>query len=196
MTRSLTPLLLLTLVACTKDGAAQDSHTGEEEEPEPVELVCAQAGVDVPISTGLWSAGIDEALLNDCENSAGKGLHIHVGENTMLDVDGSALPTLVMVSDPGSEQTMEMTGSQDGEDFSVTGTVELEIGTCIVGIEATLTGRMTGQESFCYRMDATADIAEELSPDACSLIIGDTENHTFPKLPCEQAWQGTASPAP
>ncbi len=197
MSRLSPALVLLALsVACSKDDPETVDTAPEEEVEDPVVLDCVLPAVDTPISDGVWAVGIEEALFNHCENEAGKGLHIHVGEDTLIEVDASNFPELSAVSDPGSPQAMNMSGSQNGAGFDLSGTVELEIGTCIVGIEATLTGQMTGQDSFCYQMDATAFIAEELSPDACSLILGETENHTFSKLPCDQAWVGVAAPAP
>ena len=188
--------LLTTLVGCTKDDAAPVDTSPEEVEKDPVILDCLLSPLDTPVSDGMWQVGIDQALFNHCENQAGKGLHIHVGEPTMLEIDASNYPELSAVSDPANPQSMPMSGSQDGANFELVGNVELEIGTCIIGIQATLTGQMTGEQSFCYQMDATASIAEELSPDACSLILGETENHTFSELPCDQAWTGVAAPPP
>jgi hypothetical protein len=189
-------LSLSALLGCTKDDVEPEDTAPEEVEKDPVLLDCVLPAVETPITDGMWSVGIDEALFNHCENEVGKGLHIHVGEPTMLQIDASNYPELSAISDPQSEQSMPMTGSQDGANFELVGNVEFGIGTCIIGIEATLTGQMTGQDSFCYQMDATASIAEELSPDACSLILGETENHTFSELPCDQAWIGVAAPAP
>lgn len=197
MSRLSVALVLLTaLSACTKDDGDPVDTAPEEEEKEAVVLDCVLPPVDTPITDGMWQVGIDQALFNHCENSVGMGLHIHVGEPTMLEIDASDYPELSAVSDPANPQSMPMSGSQDGASFELVGNVELGIGTCIIGIQATMTGQMTGEQSFCYQMDATASIAEELSPDACSLILGETENHTFSELPCDQAWTGVAAPAP
>ena len=184
--------MLWILLACTgTDAEPQDTQQDSSppvDSDEPRE--CEALDVATALESGVWAFGIDQAEFNDCENSAGKGLHIHVGEDTLVDLvrDGTCLDG---VSDPGSEQEMIFEGETDGSAVSLQGSVvRLEIGTCVVGVSAALTGTMIDASTMEYRMDATADILEELSPDACSYIIGETENHTFPALPCEQAWTG------
>lgn len=183
--------MLLILMACWGDkpdtNEPLDSEAPVDSE---AEQVCEDLDSPTALESGLWAFGAHEAVFNDCENSAGKGLHIHIGEDTMVDLvrDGTCLEG---VSDPGSPQEMQFLGETDGTAVTLEGsTVRLEIGTCHVGVTATLTGTMNASNTMEYRMDATADILEELSPDACSYIIGETENHTFPALPCEQAWTG------
>lgn len=182
-------MLWILALACIK---AND--TGDTEEPTPLEpLGCAADPVDVVVPTGAWVLTIDEALFNHCENEAGKGLHIHVGEDQRVDFDSSAHPEITAVSDPGAASEMTFTGVQEGSNFVVEGVVYVPFGTCTYGIQAVMRGEMTGEESFCYQMDAQAFVHEEASPDACALIQGETENHTFPVLPCDQAWIGVGT---
>ncbi len=187
--------VLALLVACTfgppssdKGDTVDSGDTGdsgwqhEECVPEPV-------GGDT-LAEGTYTLTIDEQIgENDCENEAGKGLHIHVGEDQTVwfTQDQSCVEA---ISDPGEDMAMPFYGTSDGETFVIEGYVVLPIGTCQIGVSATMTGQMTGDSAFTYRMDATADVHKELSPDACQLILGETENHTFSHLPCDQAWRG------
>lgn len=184
------------LVACTfgppptdKDPTETGSDTGEEDTGALEECVPHQVS-GLGLAEGNYVVSIDEQIgVNDCENEAGKGLHIHVGQDqTMwLSQDQSCLEG---ISDPGAELEMPFIGETDGSDFELEGYVVLPIGTCSIGIRAVMTGHMTGESAFTYRMDATADIHEEHSPDACQLILGETSDHTFSHLPCDQAWRG------
>lgn len=169
-----------------QDTAVQD--TGPWEAPE-----CEPEAVDgFALAQGNYALSIDEALLNDCENSVGKGLHIHVGEDqtVFFSQDESCLEAM---SDPGADLEMPWGGTTDGQTFTLEGFVALDIGTCQIGINATMTGTMTADSTFSYEIQATADVNQEFSPDACQLIIGETEDHTFGKLPCDQAWVGVGS---
>jgi hypothetical protein len=184
MPRILVCLALLALPAC-----------GEKE---PLDTAPEDTGPadTVPdgyvLADGTYTLGIDEVDYNHCENDVGHGLHIHVGETTPVEIEQEGTH-LTAVSDPGSEAEMPMTGSTDGETFDLAGDVELSVGTCILNIHAILTGTLTADSAFDYRMDATLSIKEELSPDACSYIVGDGKEHTFPELPCDQAWTGTGA---
>jgi hypothetical protein len=183
--------MLLILMACTSPKPDSDPADSTPPVDSEAEQICEALDVDTALESGLWAFGAHDAVFNDCENSAGKGLHIHIGEDTFVDLvrDGTCLEG---VSDPGSDQEMQFVGETDGSAVILEGsTVRIEVGTCVVGVTATLTGTMTASNAMDYRMDATLDIVEELSPDACSYIIGDTANHTFPELPCGQAWTGT-----
>ncbi len=182
--------MLLIFLACTSTKPSDSGDSAPPIDSDP-DRVCETLEVDTALESGLWAFGAAEAVFNDCENAAGKGLHIHIGEDTLVDLvrDGTCLEG---VSDPGSDQEMEFVGETDGSAVSLQGSqVRIEVGTCVVGVTATLTGTMTASSTMDYRMDATLEIVEELSPDACSYIIGDTANHTFPELPCGQAWTGT-----
>jgi hypothetical protein len=88
---------------------------------------------------------------------------------------------------------MEFAGATDGEAFELEGSIDFELGTCVLLIEAVMASTLTADATFDYRMDATLSIKEELSPDACSFIVGDTEQHTFPELPCSWAWSGSGA---
>jgi hypothetical protein len=183
-------MLWFLALACIKVGDTADTQATDT----PLEpLGCADTPVETTVATGTWILSIDEALFNHCENQAGKGLHIHVGEDQRVDFDSSADPEITAVSDPGTESAMTFTGVQEGSNFAVEGNVLVEQGTCVWGINAVMRGEMTGPDSFCYQMDAQAYVHEEISPDACALIQGETENHTFPVLPCDQAWIGVGA---
>lgn len=178
--RRLLPLLpLAVLVACGDKDDAVDTDTQPE-----VTQTCADPVDPWPMTAGRWRTTIDAELFNNCENSAGQGLHIHVGEDTFMEVqvDGACLDI--------QAEEMPMQGFTDGQQFVVEGYFTFDIGTCTIGVPATMTGTMVDITHFTYRMDAGAVVDSEFSPDACSLIVGDTENHTFPALPCDQAWEG------
>lgn len=178
------PMLLL-LLACisTKDTNATDDSAADSA---PVD--CTTLPDPSALTTGTYLVTIDSTVFNDCENQAGKGLHIHVGENQMFEVsaEGACLTTQ-------DSAGMTMTGYEQDGAFALDGFIELEIGTCTVGITAHMSGEMTGEGTFDYRMDATADVYAEVVEGACQYIIGETEDHTFPALPCSQAWVGTGA---
>lgn len=144
------------------------------------------------LTSGLYTTLTEEALSLGCENAAGNGMHVHVGESIPLEITRTG-HCLEAVSEPGSQAAMAMTGATDGSAFELTGTLDFELGTCVLLIEAVMSGTMTADATFDYRMDATLTVKEELSPDACSFIVGDTENHTFPELPCSWAWAGSGA---
>ena len=184
------------LVACTfgppptdKDPSETGSVDSGDTDGTPQECTPEQVG-GLGFAEGNYVVTIDEQIgVNDCENEAGKGLHIHVGEDQTMwfSQDESCIEA---ISDPGSEVEMPFSGRTDGADFELEGFAVLPLGTCSIGIRAVMTGHMTGESAFSYRMDATADIHEEHSPDACQLILGETSDHTFSHLPCDQAWRG------
>jgi len=178
-------LAVLALAACAC-GAPADTQAPEDTGPDP----CTVDPAGTLLTSGTYTLGIDEVASNGCENDVGNGLHIHVGETTEVAISRAGR-CLDATSDPGSEMAMPMTGSTDGEGFDLAGDVPLEIGTCVLGIHAVLTGVLSSETAFDYRMDATLSVQEELSPDACSYLVGDGEEHTFPELPCSQAWTGT-----
>lgn len=176
--------MLLLLFACisTKDTNATDDSV------DSAAVDCTTLPGPSALSSGSYVVTIDSTVFNDCENQAGNGLHIHVGENQLFEVEanGACLTTQ-------DSAGMQMTGYEDGGAFLLDGFITLEIGTCTVGINATMTGTMTGDGTFDYQMDATADVYAEVVEGACQYIIGETENHTFPALPCAQAWVGTGT---
>lgn len=191
---------LIALTACTfgppktdagiTDTAGGPDDSGFEEwekpecDPEPV------SGFALP--EGNYTLSIDEEVFNDCHNEAGNGLHIHVGEDQTVAFTQDQT-CVEAVSEPGGDMEMVWGGTTDGQTFELEGFVELAIGTCSIGIDAVMTGQMTGHGSFTYRIDATAGVYQEHSPDACQMIIGDTEDHTFGELPCDQAWTGVGT---
>ncbi len=144
------------------------------------------------LDSGTYTVGIDAEVFNDCENAVGHGLHIHVGEDTMVEIAQTG-ECLLATSDPGSDAEMPMTGATDGESFTLDGGVSFELGTCVLTVHATMTGTLTADSAFDYRMDATLSVEEEMVEGACEVIIGDEDQHTFPFLPCDQAWTGTGT---
>ncbi|MFH1467418.1 MAG: hypothetical protein ABIO70_23745 [Pseudomonadota bacterium] len=184
MHRAFAWLILLALAACgdkdTADTAMDDTGPGDTVPDGYV------------LEDGRYTLDIDEVVFNHCENDVGHGLHIHLGETTPVQITQVGT-SLSATSDPGSDAEMPMIGTTDGATFDLAGDVELSVGTCVLNIHAILSGTLTADSAFDYRMDATLDIKEELSPDACSYIIGDGEEHTFPALPCDQAWTGAGA---
>ncbi len=181
-------LSALLLVACPKD---DDTGTQETDDTAPVGDCETDPGGH-GLAEGSYLVSTDEAISLGCENAAGNGMHVHVGEDIPMDFlqTGACLEA---TSEPGTDAEMDWTGMTDGDTFELAGSVDFEYGTCVLLIEAVLSGTMTADNTFDYRTDATLSILEELSPDACSYVVGDTENHTFPELPCDWAWGGTGT---
>ena len=196
-----TPIVLLSIFAFTSCG--KSSETGDTSTTETT-IDCSEPSGAFPIESGVWEFGIDEALYNYCENAQGHGVHIHVGENTNLDIvrDGSCVTAMdeEFVVDGETLQTV-WEGQTDGETLTMTGWVEIPIGTCWIGITPVLTGTMTSTGALEYEVSATVDVAREGTyqngewieiPDACDIAMGDETYHSLPLLPCEQAWVGSA----
>ncbi|MCP4806757.1 MAG: hypothetical protein GY913_03090 [Proteobacteria bacterium] len=164
------------LLACTKASDATDS--GADSDP----LIADCAASDAPVSDGLWAFGIAEAQKNECESPEGEGYHIHVGEDTVMDFlsDGSCLAA---TSDPGSDQEMPWTGQQTGDQVEMDGTLTFDQGTCILRVNAHISGTLVDEDTIDYTMTTEFVTEDELSPDACQI---------FPwPIPCEQQWTGT-----
>ena len=134
---------------------------------------CSDPSGSSTMESGVWEFSIDEQLANTCENVHGKGVHIHVGESTRVDltrdgrcVDGQDASGDGVPIDPGfSEDTMiytEWTGTTDGDTMTVRGWIEVPIGgTCFLGIEATLSADMLSPTEATYRMDADISVSQE-----------------------------------
>jgi hypothetical protein len=199
MTRIPTVLLsVLALTSCGKTTETGDTSTTE------TTVDCSDPSGAHPIESGTWAFGIDEALYNYCENAQGHGVHIHVGENTNLDIvrDGSCVTATdeEFVVNGETVQTV-WEGQTDGNTLTMTGWVEIPIGTCWIGITPVLTGTMTSTGALEYEVSATVDVAKEGTyqngewveiPDACDIAMGDETFHSLPLLPCEQGWVGSA----
>jgi hypothetical protein len=179
------PLALLPLLAC----GDKPDDTGDSATP-PGDCETEPEGFD--LSSGSYTTLTEEALSLGCENAAGNGMHVHIGESIPFEITRTG-HCLEAVSEPGTQAEMSMTGFTDGAGFDLTGSIDFEIGTCVLLIEAEMDGTLTADGAFDYRMDATLTVKEELSPDACSFIVGDTEQHTFPELPCSWAWAGAGA---
>jgi hypothetical protein len=177
-------LLLLPLLACG------------EEPPEDTEAApagdCEREPSGTAMLSGRWETATEEALSLGCENAAGKGMHVHVGETIPIEITRTG-HCLEAVSEPGTPNELTYTGATDGEGFELEGSFSMEIGTCELLVEAVMTATLSGEAAFDYRMDATLSVLEEHSPDACSYIVGDSAKHTFPELPCSWAWGGTGT---
>jgi hypothetical protein len=169
----------------------------------------AEPGGSFPLQSGTWIAIVDEDQLNECENTVGHGIHIHVCEPGACDTTDFDLSREGSCVD-GADDDVGWTGTQEGDQIVLYGTAEFPIGTCVLGIDATLTGNLDSDETFSYDVDAEffvlregvcmdgSDVDyedcenwQELS-DACDLIIGEQDQHWFSKLPCSQAWTGRA----
>ena len=190
--------MLLFLLACSDKGG--DTAT----EPS------CDAGADTPYTfpSGTWEMSLDEVGGNECENAAGNGLHLDLGEITVVDFsqgEGDCL-TGDEVAASADDPAMAWEGTTSGSDaFSLSGFVEVVMGTCVWGVEAEMEGTVVSDSELAYRIDATLVVVREGGyveeggewqdiEGACDLIVGDEEHHTFPALPCEASWSGTGSP--
>jgi hypothetical protein len=173
MARLALVLTLLATLACSKDNS-DSSDTGETGDPRDCSgLDDPEYGATNAPESGVWSLSIDTELSNSCENALGKGVHIHVGESTRLDLlrdgscvdaqdgDGDGVPIDEGFSDEGMIYT-QWSGTTDGYNMTLTGWIEVPLGgTCFLGIRPTLTATMNSSTSLTYQMDATVDISQE-----------------------------------
>lgn len=166
-------------LACSSPSENQD--TSDTAPPRD----CSDPSGSSPMESGIWEFSIDEQLLNTCENIHGKGVHIHIGDSTRVDltrtgscIDGQDAEGDGVPIDPGfSDDTMIYTqweGSTDGTAMTVLGWIEVPIGgTCFLGINATLTGEMTSSTEANYQMDADVDVSQEGSCNGSKLKYED-----------------------
>lgn len=197
------PIVLLAMFALTSCGKTVETDDTSSTSTDTA-IDCSDPSGAFPIESGLWAFGIDEELFNHCENAQGHGVHIHVGENTNLDIvrNGSCVTATdeEFVINGETLQTV-WEGQTDGETVTMTGWVEIPIGTCWIAITPVLTGTMNSTGSLDYEVAATVDVSREGTyqngewveiPDACDITMGDESHHSLPLLPCEQAWTGSA----
>ena len=190
MTRCILATLLLPLLAC--GDKPDDDTAGVDDTDTVITGDCETEPSGTAMASGSYTVLTEEALSLGCENAAGNGMHVHVGESITMEITRTG-HCLEAVSEPGTQAEMALTGMTDGADFQLEGGLDFEYGTCVLLIEGVMDATLTGEDSFDYTMAATLSIKEELSPDACSYIVGDTENHTFPSLPCDWAWAGSGT---
>ena len=128
----------------------------------------------------------EEALYNHCENDAGNGPHIHLGETNTLDFieDGDCLRTTANDTFPA-----DMEGLHDGTEFELEGSFIDEWGTCELQVDATFAATLTDADSFTY----TFHLKVTDLNDYCAVGVGETDAHTYKQLPCELSWTGTAT---
>ncbi len=171
-------LLFLSLLACP---------TTDTEDTGPVSLDCSgDAPSPYPVGTSSWTALTAEALYNHCENDAGNGPHIHVGNEDPLDFveEGPCLHTTANDTFPA-----EMSGYHDGTDFELEGGFIEEWGTCELQVDATFAGTMTDADTFTYTFHLKVTDLNEY----CAVGVGETDAHTYKQLPCELSWTGSAT---
>ena len=175
-------LLMATALSlgCTDTTTTADSGDGP--------LSCAaEAPTPFPIATGTWDAVTAEALYNHCENDAGNGPHIHLGNIDPLEfvAEGDCLYTTANETFPAA-----MEGYHDGTDFQLEGSFINEWGTCDLQVDATFAGAVTAADSFSYTFHLKVTDLNEY----CAVGVGETDAHTYKQLPCELSWTGTATP--
>jgi hypothetical protein len=168
MARTSLLLVLMIPFGCAKDGGDK-GDTGETGTPRD----CSAAVDGNALESGQWVFSIDTQIENTCENALGKGVHIHVGESTQLDLsrdgscvdgqdaDGDGVPIDPGFSDQGMIYT-EWSGSTNGDTLTLSGWLEVPIGgTCYLGITPTLNATMTSSTTLTYQMDAEISISQE-----------------------------------
>jgi hypothetical protein len=162
-------LLAMTIpLGCAKDNSDK-SDTGDSSAPRD----CSAAVDGTPLESGKWEFSIDTQIENTCENALGKGVHIHVGESTTLDLtrdgscvdgqdaDGDGVPIDAGFSDQGMIYT-QWSGSTNGDTMTLSGWLEVPIGgTCYLGIAPVLNATLTSSNSLTYQMDAEISISQE-----------------------------------
>ncbi len=156
------------------------------------------------LQDGDWVMSIDEEDFNHCHNAVGNGLHIHTCENTDLEFTRTGgCVTAVVKNNPGEEDDITLTGWTDGNTLTVQGSSPppFETGTCFLLIQVGLQATLQSENSMDYRVDTELLVEKEGGyvngefveiPGSCDLMVGDTSDHTFPELPCDQAWTGRA----
>ena len=158
-----------------------------QEDTGPAPLACgSETPSPYPVGTSSWSAVTEEALYNHCENDAGNGPHIHLGETNTLDFieDGDCLRTTANDTFPA-----DMEGLHDGTEFELEGSFIDEWGTCELQVDATFAATLTDADSFTY----TFHLKVTDLNDYCAVGVGETDAHTYKQLPCELSWTGTAT---
>ena len=157
------------LLAFTACGASDGEDTADTSPPRD----CSEPTGSSAAESGVWEFSIDEQITNTCENVHGKGVHIHVGESTRVDLtrDGSCIDGQdaegdgVPIDPNFSDDTMiytEWTGSTDGSSMTMDGWIEVPVGgTCFLGIQATITADMISSTEATYRIDADIDVSQE-----------------------------------
>ncbi len=182
-------LLLLPLLAC---GDKEPDDTAGPEDTDAIVGDCETEPGGNALTSGSYTTLTEEALDLGCENEAGNGAHVHVGESIPFEITRTGY-CIDAVSESGTPNEIVWTGMSDGESMELTASLEEELGTCVLQVEFTMDATMQSETSFEYRIDGTISVKEELSPDACSFIVGETEKHTFPELPCSWAWAGSGT---
>jgi hypothetical protein len=163
--------LLLTMsvfLACSKD-VDDDSDSGDTSPTRD----CTSAVDGTPPESGRWVFSIDTQIEITCENALGKGVHIHVGDTTQLDLtrdgscvdgqdgEGDGVPIDSGFSDEGMIYT-KWSGSTDGDTMTLEGWIEVPIGgTCYLGVAPLLSATMTASNALTYQMDAEISISQE-----------------------------------
>jgi hypothetical protein len=150
-------------------------------------LVCgSETPSPFPVGTSSWSALTETTLYNHCENDAGNGVHIHLGETNILDFvdDGDCLRTTANEAFP-----VDMEGLHDGTDFELEGRFFEDFGLCELQVDGTFAGTMTDADRFDYTFHLKVT---DLNTD-CAIAVGETEAHTYKQLPCELSWTGFAT---
>ncbi len=167
-------------------------------------------GADTPYTfpSGTWSMSLDAVDENGCENAAGNGLHLNLGELTSVTFKQGSGDCLSGDEVPESDDdpAIAWEGTISGSDsFDLTGFAEVIFGTCVWGVEAAMTGTVVSDSELSYAIDATLVVVREGGyteeggewqdiDGACDLIVGDEAHHTFPSLPCDASWSGSGTP--
>ena len=160
---------LLALLACGKKDNGGDGDTSETAAPRD----CTEPAAGILMESGQWEFSIDEQLANSCENIHGKGIHVHVGDTTQVDLtrdgscvdgqdaDGDGVPIDPGLSGEGMIYT-QWEGSTDGSTVELSGWIEVPVGgTCFLAISPTLRAELTAANEMTYQMDADIAISQE-----------------------------------
>lgn len=177
-------ILPLALSLVTALGCATKVEETEDTGPDIFEFEeCEPTAGDYGLASGAYVVSTDAALYNNCENEAGNGYHIHVGEENPFDLvaDGNC----VTADGDGMALAGEIVNSQ----LEMLGYIDINHGTCTMRIEATFTATVTGENTFDYQIDATAGPVND-TDEYCEMMIGESEGATFPTIPCEYGWTG------
>ena len=148
------------------------------------------------------SSDTDE--FNECHNAVGNGLHIHVCQDTEVELtrEGGCVTALVK-NDPGADDDVTLWGWTDGVDLVLNGSAAppADFGTCFLMIDVVLEATLDGTTSLSYRNETHLRVDKEGGyvngefvemPGACDLMVGATDTDTFGEIPCDQAWTGRA----
>ncbi len=140
------------------------------------------------LTTGTYRITIDELHSDTCHASTGDGIHVHVGDEQLLEltVDGTTLT--------GQDEQVSWSGERDGDTFELLGTFSWDVGSqvgldCVLAFETHMDSMLVADDEFTYDIlndvDGVGDDCHELEEDSGGAYP------LVPSFPCAHEWSGT-----